>query len=201
MLDKTLYFTITTCTQQTSFGSGAWNHEIKSLCGTSWWSMSNLHRRLTTEVTQCVHALLLQFGFAAYFDHLSILALLLGAIVHDMGTWLRAWLSHLELPHTAKEVCGGGKITVRWLKVSAGVSPRSWWPNKLLSCKCLRWYCPDLQRPWLALEQCLLENPRNACSCTVSCLSIVTCAWWLHAGQGYQCVGEHAYFQDIQVDA
>ena len=36
-------------------------------------------------MTQCVHALLLQFGFGAYFDQLSILALLLGAIVHDMG--------------------------------------------------------------------------------------------------------------------
>lgn len=43
---------------------------------------NNVH---AADVTQCVHALLLQFGFAAYFDQLSILALLLGAIVHDMG--------------------------------------------------------------------------------------------------------------------
>ena len=43
---------------------------------------------VSAEVTQCVHALLLQFGFAAYFDQLSILALLLGAIVHDMGACL-----------------------------------------------------------------------------------------------------------------
>ena len=32
-----------------------------------------------------MHALLVQFGFAAFFDQLSILALLLGAVVHDMG--------------------------------------------------------------------------------------------------------------------
>ena len=31
--------------------------------------------------------LLVQFGFAAFFDQLSILALLLGAVVHDMGRW------------------------------------------------------------------------------------------------------------------
>ncbi|CAK9094572.1 5'-cyclic nucleotide phosphodiesterase 1C (Cam-PDE 1C) (3' [Durusdinium trenchii] len=43
---------------------------------------NNVH---AADVTQCVHALLKQFGFAAYFDQLSILAILLGAIVHDMG--------------------------------------------------------------------------------------------------------------------
>ncbi|CAE7027148.1 regA [Symbiodinium natans] len=43
---------------------------------------NNVH---AADVTQCVHALLVQFGFASYFDQLSILALLLGAAVHDMG--------------------------------------------------------------------------------------------------------------------
>mmetsp|Transcript_8873 Transcript_8873/g.21201 ORF Transcript_8873/g.21201 Transcript_8873/m.21201 type:complete len:535 (-) Transcript_8873:51-1655(-) len=43
---------------------------------------NNVH---AADVTQCVHALLVQFGFAAFFDKLSILALLLGAAVHDMG--------------------------------------------------------------------------------------------------------------------
>ncbi|CAE7594550.1 Pde1c [Symbiodinium pilosum] len=43
---------------------------------------NNVH---AADVTQCVHALLVQFGFAAFFDQLSILALLLGAAVHDMG--------------------------------------------------------------------------------------------------------------------
>jgi len=43
---------------------------------------NNVH---AADVTQCVHALLSQFGFAAYFDQLSILALILGAAVHDMG--------------------------------------------------------------------------------------------------------------------
>mmetsp|Transcript_108840 Transcript_108840/g.306715 ORF Transcript_108840/g.306715 Transcript_108840/m.306715 type:complete len:589 (+) Transcript_108840:186-1952(+) len=43
---------------------------------------NNLH---AADVTQSVHALLGTLGFEAYFDRLSVLSLVLGAVVHDMG--------------------------------------------------------------------------------------------------------------------
>mmetsp|Transcript_83377 Transcript_83377/g.231402 ORF Transcript_83377/g.231402 Transcript_83377/m.231402 type:complete len:512 (-) Transcript_83377:70-1605(-) len=43
---------------------------------------NNLH---AADVTQCVYALLANVGFAVFFDPLSTLALVLSAIIHDMG--------------------------------------------------------------------------------------------------------------------
>lgn len=67
---------------------------------------NNVH---AADVTQGVHALLVQFGFAAFFDQLSILALLLGAVVHDMGHDGRTNSYHVNV---------GDDIALTWNDIS-----------------------------------------------------------------------------------
>ncbi|CAE7493958.1 Pde1c [Symbiodinium sp. CCMP2592] len=67
---------------------------------------NNVH---AADVTQGVHALLVQFGFAAFFDQLSILALLLSAVVHDMGHDGRTNSYHVNV---------GDDIALTWNDIS-----------------------------------------------------------------------------------